>query len=123
MEVHRSEPKEQGQAADEEPGPYRSQDAANPNGRQSPIIRLVSPEQLVWHPKNCSHQRMPVVSLGTFKNGTPCLHFRAYARKAPGEYAITTQGISLDLASEFDQVVARIADLRAVLPGIGGENV
>lgn len=52
-------------------------------------------------------RRRPCVVLGSFGDGTPCLHFRQYALQQPGFLAPTRFGISLTLA-ELDLLVERI---------------
>lgn len=97
----------------------RKQDEPPP--RRAPQVgrvRLLSDQQLIWHPRTCASRRLPVISLGAFKNGTPALHYRVYARKAPGEYAVTTAGISLSF-DEYDEVSARVAEIRAALERLG----
>lgn len=113
--------REQGPRNGDGSAPYRDQTKDEPpparRTRKVGRIRLVSNEQLIWCPEACTHSRLPVVSAGGFKNGVACLHFRRYARKAPGEYAITTAGISVSL-DEFDLIVQRVNDLRKALPEI-----
>jgi hypothetical protein len=62
---------------------------------------------LIFTTRGKKERRRPCVVLGSFGDGTPCLHFRQYALQQPGFLAPTRFGISLTLP-ELNDAVERI---------------
>jgi hypothetical protein len=69
--------------------------------------RIASGQILVWRPARPITDRIPCVTIGSFKSGLPCINFRLHKLVAPGVLEAMHDGIALTF-NEFDVVFERL---------------
>lgn len=86
----------------------REQQAEDPEG----TFRIESGELLVWRPSRAMTSRIPVVTIGAFRNGVPCINFRLHRLKDAGVLAPMHDGIALsfDELATVNERLAKIAE-------------